>query len=205
MMSLPILTLLVMPWRNHSINKIAATQAFRLCYQQMGRNLFVFHFESTWVLRSVHHAWLYPRLEALAPKYPSYSVLRYFMPWCLFCTCTNVGCTEHLPETPSVITTEHLLWMASFLFNRLLHLCRAWGSGFLAVRHGFSGNFSMYLYFSPSPFRNLRNHPLLAVRGFLSLLQGTPGGRVPRGSVLSGVTHGSESEQASVHVFRPHT
>lgn len=105
-------------------------------------------------------------------KYPSYSVPPCLMPWCLFCTFMNVGSIEHLPETSNSITIEHLLWMVSFLCNRLLQLCRECGSGFFIVRHRFSGHF--YIFFSPNPFLNLCNHPLLAVNGFLSLLQGRP-------------------------------
>ena len=80
------------------------------------------------------HVWLYHVLWHchIAPEFICPPCL---IPGCLLCTFMNLSSIGHLlPEKPSFVAAEDLLWMVSSLLNQLLQLCWKCGSSFFIGR-----------------------------------------------------------------------
>ena len=77
-----------------------------------------FVFDSGCVLPSVHYIRLYHMRYSIAPTTRVSLSFYVLWPWYPPCTFMNVGSMWHiLPEKPSFIAVEDLLWMISFLLN----------------------------------------------------------------------------------------
>ena len=93
------------------------------------------------------HVWLYHVLWHchIAPEFICPPCL---IPGCLLCTFMNLSSIGHLlPEKPSFVAAEDLLWMVSSLLNQLLQLCWKYGSSFFISRHNLSSNFFFLFFF----------------------------------------------------------
>lgn len=101
---------------------------------------FGFVFASTWVLCSVHYAWLH-HMPFSVPRSPRVHLSFRVSSCCFLCTFINVGSIRYLlPEEPGFFAAGDLLWMASLLLNQH-RLCRKCGSTFFLGRRNLSSAF----------------------------------------------------------------